>query len=91
MTARSGACRSRPRSGYAPANAARTHSDGRSRSRRSRRPTVAKTYGPEAPMAPKADGPETKGSRVTSTETTTESADSEPGGYAAARLRLLQE
>lgn len=42
-------------------------------------------------MAPKADGPETKGSRVTSTETTTESADSEPGGYAAARLRLLQE
>ncbi|MEU2129972.1 [protein-PII] uridylyltransferase [Streptomyces sp. NPDC018352] len=28
---------------------------------------------------------------MTSTETTTESADSEPGGYAAARLRLLQE
>ncbi|WP_406501068.1 [protein-PII] uridylyltransferase [Streptomyces sp. NBC_01590] len=28
---------------------------------------------------------------MTSTETTTESADSEPGGYAAARLRLLQD
>ncbi|MFB6872466.1 [protein-PII] uridylyltransferase [Streptomyces sp. NPDC056323] len=28
---------------------------------------------------------------MTSTETTTGSADSEPGGYAAARLRLLQE
>ncbi|MDV9200259.1 nucleotidyltransferase domain-containing protein, partial [Streptomyces sp. Wh19] len=28
---------------------------------------------------------------MTSTETTTESADSEPGGYAAARLSLLQE
>ncbi|MFJ8853157.1 [protein-PII] uridylyltransferase [Streptomyces sp. NPDC102437] len=28
---------------------------------------------------------------MTSTETTTESADSEPGGYAAARLRLLHE
>ncbi|MGW1845972.1 [protein-PII] uridylyltransferase [Streptomyces sp. NPDC001966] len=28
---------------------------------------------------------------MTSTETTTESADSEPGGYAAARLRLLQQ
>nr|WP_202467805.1 [protein-PII] uridylyltransferase [Streptomyces sp. SID8378] len=37
------------------------------------------------------DGPRTEGSWVTSTEVTTETEGSGPSGYAAARLRLLQQ